>query len=69
MEMESVGSPSISPDGNYILFTRGSVDKMNDRNKSELMIVDLSTRRISELETGSFEVSSPIWSSDGSRIA
>ncbi|MDE0125966.1 MAG: DPP IV N-terminal domain-containing protein, partial [Bryobacterales bacterium] len=69
MEMESVGSPRISPDGNHILFTRGSVDKMNDRNKSELMIMDLSTRRISELETGSFEVSSPIWSPDGARIA
>ncbi|MYH49884.1 MAG: hypothetical protein F4151_10265, partial [Gammaproteobacteria bacterium] len=65
MEMESVGSPSISPDGNYILFTRGSVDKMNDRNRSNLMIMDLSTRRISELEPGSFEVSSPIWSPDG----
>ena len=69
MEMESVGSPRISPAGGYILFTRGSVDKMNDRNRSELMIMDLSTRRISELETGSFEVSSPIWSPDGSRIA
>jgi len=30
MEMESIRSPNISPDGKHILFTRGWVDKMND---------------------------------------
>jgi dipeptidyl aminopeptidase/acylaminoacyl peptidase len=69
LEMESAGSPRISPDGDYILFTRTSVDKMNDRNQSNLMIMDLATERIRELTTGSFTVSSPIWSPDGSRIA
>ena len=69
LEMESVGSPRISPDGGHILFTRGSVDKMNDRNQSNLMIMDLATERIRELTTGSFTVSSPIWSPDGDRIA
>ena len=69
LEMESAGSPRISPDGGHILFTRGSVDKMNDRNKSSLMIIDLETERIRELTTGSFTVSSPIWSPNGSRIA
>ena len=69
LEMESVGNPRISPDGGYILFTRGSVDKMNDRNQSNLMLMDLETERIRELTSGSFTVSSPIWSPDGERIA
>jgi len=69
LEMESAGSPRISPDGDFILFTRTSVDKMNDRNQSNLMIMDIATERIRELTTGSFTVSSPIWSPDGSRIA
>jgi hypothetical protein len=36
MEMESVGSPNISPDGKNILFTRSWTDKINDRTRSNL---------------------------------
>ena len=69
MEMESVGSPSISPDGKLILFTRGGVDKMNDRRMSNLLMMDIEGERIRELTFGNFRVSSPRWSPDGKRIA
>jgi len=69
LEMESVGSPSISPDGEHILFTRGWVDKMNDRSRSNLWIVDAEGTRVRELTHGDWSDSSPVWSPDGERIA
>jgi len=69
MEMESIGSPNISPDGRHILFTRGWVDKMNDRSSSNLWIVDVEGKRIRELTHGNWRDSSPVWSPDGEKIA
>ena len=69
MEMESVGSPNISPDGKQILFTRGWIDKMNDRTRSNLWIVDVEGQRVRELTHGDWRDSSPVWSPDGTQIA
>jgi len=69
MEMESVGSPAISPDGKLILFSRGWVDKINDRSRSNLWIVDVEGERVRELTHGNWSDSSPVWSPDGKRIA
>jgi len=69
MEMESVGSPMISPDGLHILFTRGWVDKINDRSRSNLWIVDVMGERVRELTHGNWRDSSPVWSPDGKKIA
>jgi len=69
MEMESVRSPNISPDGEHILFTRGWVDKMNDRLRSNLWIVDIEGLRVRELTHGNWRDFSPVWSPDGKKIA
>ena len=69
MEMETVGSPNISPNGSLIIFTRGWVDKMNDRRASNLWIADSKGGRIRELTHGNWRDSSPVWSPNGSKIA
>ena len=69
MEMESIRSPNISPDGKHILFTRGWVDKMNDRSRSNLWIVDIDGTRVRELTHGNWRDFSPVWSPDGKKIA
>ncbi|MDW7761701.1 MAG: S9 family peptidase [Acidobacteriota bacterium] len=69
MEMESVGSPLISPDGRHILFTRSFVDKMSDQRRSNLWIVDPDGRRVRELTHGDWRDFAPVWSPDGKRIA
>jgi dipeptidyl aminopeptidase/acylaminoacyl peptidase len=69
MEMESVGNPAISPDGRSIIFTRTWVDKLKDRYRSNLWIIDVDGARVRELTGGAHNDSSPVWSPDGRRIA
>ena len=68
-EMESVGNPSISPDGKLIIFTRSWVDKMNDQTRSNLWLVDVEGKRVRELTHGNWRDYSPVWSPDGKKIA
>jgi len=65
LEMESVSSPQLSPDGSQILFIRGGVDRVNDRRYSGIWIMDADGSRMRFLLEGS----SPVWSPDGTRIA
>jgi len=65
LDLESVSSPQISPDGSQVVYTRGWVDKMNDSRESSVWIMNADGSRNRFLVDGS----GPIWAPDGSRIA
>jgi dipeptidyl aminopeptidase/acylaminoacyl peptidase len=65
LEMESASGPQLSPDGTQILFTRGGVDKLNDRRYSGIWIMNADGSRMRFLTEGS----GAVWSPDGTRIA
>ena len=64
-EMETVSEPQISPDGSQIIYTRGWIDKVNDRRESSLWIMNADGSRNRFLTKGS----GARWSPSGDRIA
>ena len=68
-QMESISNPTISPDGNTVLFSRGYVDLTRDQNQSNLWVIDINGDRLRQLTDGAWNDSSPVWSPDGKRIA
>jgi dipeptidyl aminopeptidase/acylaminoacyl peptidase len=64
-DMETVSNPRISPDGTQIVYTRGWVDKVNDRRQSDMWIMNADGSRNRSLTEGS----GAVWSPDGTRIA
>ena len=64
LDWESVSNPEISPDGSQIIYTRGWVDKINDRRASEIWVMEADGSRKRHLTDGS----SPKWSPNGDRI-
>ncbi|MCA1651558.1 MAG: hypothetical protein LC753_15215, partial [Acidobacteria bacterium] len=65
MDMESVSEPQLSPDGTQIVYTRGWVDKMNDKRESALWIMHTDGSRNRYLVKGS----GARWSPSGDRLA
>ncbi len=69
MDMESVSSPALSPDGRTILFVRTYVDVLKDESRGNLWLAGADGGRVRELTQGKWRDSSPAWSRDGRRLA
>jgi dipeptidyl aminopeptidase/acylaminoacyl peptidase len=65
LDLEQVNNPQISPDGKTIVYTRGWVDRINDRMENAIWIVNSDGTKNRFLVKGS----NPTWSPDGTRIA
>jgi dipeptidyl aminopeptidase/acylaminoacyl peptidase len=65
LDFETVSQPQLSPDGSQIVYTRGWVDKVNDRRESSLWIMNADGSRNRFLVKGS----GARWSPSGDRIA
>jgi Tol biopolymer transport system component len=59
-DMESVSSPRISPDGRTVLFSRGYVDIMSDRSRSNLWVIGVDGSRLRQLTDGAWSDSAPV---------
>jgi dipeptidyl aminopeptidase/acylaminoacyl peptidase len=64
LEMETAADPQLSPDGSQVIYTRGWIDKVNDRRESALWIMNADGSRNRFLTKGS----GARWSPSGDRI-
>jgi dipeptidyl aminopeptidase/acylaminoacyl peptidase len=64
-EFETVSDPQLSPDGAQIIYTRGWIDKVNDKRESSLWVMNADGTRNRFLVRGS----NARWSPTGDRIA
>ncbi len=64
-DWEDVGSPSLSPDGKQIIYTRTWIDRLNDKRESSVWIMSSDGTRNRFLVKGA----DAKWSPDGNRIS
>lgn len=64
-----VGDPKMSPDGKQIVYTVSRVDTEDDKNVTELWMVDWDGTNNLQLTYGTESTSSPQWSPDGRYLA
>jgi dipeptidyl aminopeptidase/acylaminoacyl peptidase len=68
-ELEWASSPELSPDGRQVVYLRNHFDKLNDRRRGHLWLLDIERNTHQPLTTGRAGDGPALWSPDGKRIA
>ncbi|MEQ8764205.1 MAG: S9 family peptidase [Planctomycetota bacterium] len=67
-ELEWASQPTLSPDGDEVVFLRNFMDIMKDRRRSNLWRVDFEGGEARPITTGLSNVGSPLFSPDGTKL-
>jgi len=67
-DMEYATDPQISPDGKQIAYVRHSMDRMNDKDKGQIWLINVDEGLHLPLIDGGGDSHSPRWSPDGKSL-
>jgi len=67
--VKRVADPQVSPDGRWVAFTVGTVDKSANKTVNQIYVMAIDGTRQKQISTGLTSSASPRWSPDGKRIA
>jgi dipeptidyl aminopeptidase/acylaminoacyl peptidase len=67
--VNNIGSPKISPEGNWILYSHATVDSAKDKNQSKLYMVNVDGTETVALTEQTKSFSGANWSPDGKYIS
>ncbi|HYV99294.1 MAG TPA: S9 family peptidase [Gemmatimonadaceae bacterium] len=65
LDWETISNPQFSPDGQQIIYSRGFIDRINDKRMSTVWLMNVDGSKKRQLLEGS----GVVWSPDGTRIA
>ena len=69
INVKRVGDPQLSPDGSWVAYTIGTVDKAANKTNTQIFLMAVDGSRQKQVITGNSSNSTPRWAPDGKRLA
>ena len=69
INVRRVGDPQLSPDGKWVAYTIGVVNKAENKTLTQIYVMPVAGGAAKQLTNGEKSSSSPRWSPDGKHIA
>lgn len=69
LNVKRVADPQVSPDGRWVAYTVGTVDKPANKVVNQIYVMSIDGTRTRQITNGTSSSSGPRWSPDGRKIA